>query len=391
MKKLLLFLLFSLFYFFIYAQDKANNIYKFSSHIEAQFQADTTPWKYQIFATNYSISAYYLKALKTWDLMPKRNPKLTKEDTLYFQNFKPFAAKDYIIESAKKEQIVIINEAHHNARHRNFTASLLPDLYAQGFRYLALEALFDSTINEHKTVNFDTGFYTAEPEFALLIRKALDLGFTLVKYEASEGKNGKEREIEQAQNIYKILQENPQAKILIHCGFAHVYENDYPTWEKAMAGRLKEISGINPLTIDQEYFSEKGTITFNHPFINLLKTKESAVLINKEGQVFNGMPNKVQTDIIVFHPPTSYKKNLPNWQTENRKKYTIPKQMLSEELLLIFAYKKGENPENAIPIAIVEYEKKMNNNRLFLPIGEYDIFIKNTLYNNLYKYSICIK
>jgi hypothetical protein len=41
--------------------------YLFSKDIEAKIQKDTLPWRYQMGATDYSISEYYTKALETWD------------------------------------------------------------------------------------------------------------------------------------------------------------------------------------------------------------------------------------------------------------------------------------------------------------------------------------
>jgi uncharacterized iron-regulated protein len=63
---------------------------------------------------------------------------ITGADSLFFNTFKAVNAKDYILERAKKEKIIIINEAHHNARHRSFTCSLLQGLYEDGYRYLGL-------------------------------------------------------------------------------------------------------------------------------------------------------------------------------------------------------------------------------------------------------------
>jgi hypothetical protein len=41
------------------------------------------------------------------------------------------------------------------------------------------------------------------------------------------------------------------------------------SWEKAMAGRLKEKTGIDPFTIDQVAYSEKGERKFLSPYIML--------------------------------------------------------------------------------------------------------------------------
>lgn len=98
--------------------------YQFSKDIETKIEMDTLSWKYQMGATDYSISEYYQKALETWDKNGSGIAKISKEDSLYFNSFKQKDANEYIINRSKNEKVVIINEAHHNARHRVFTTSL---------------------------------------------------------------------------------------------------------------------------------------------------------------------------------------------------------------------------------------------------------------------------
>ena len=180
---------------------------------------------------------------------------LSVNDSLYFEKFKPTNAKDYIINRSKKERVIIINEAHNNSRHRVFTTSLLKDLYKNGYRYLGVEALEDTLINKRKFPNLESGsLYLHESQYSNLIKEALDLGFTLFNYEYTyvKGKTGKDREIEQAENIAKMMALHPNDKFLIHCGYDHVNEGipGIKSWEKAMAGRLSDRTGVNPFTID---------------------------------------------------------------------------------------------------------------------------------------------
>ncbi|MCJ7932797.1 MAG: hypothetical protein MUW56_03995 [Chryseobacterium sp.] len=102
-------------------------------------------------------------------------------------------AKDYILNKSKKEEILILNEAHHYASHRTFATSLLKGLYENGYRYLGLEALGDDSINIRKFPTIHSGFYTSEPQFGNFIKTALDLGFILFKYEAESGKKWKRK------------------------------------------------------------------------------------------------------------------------------------------------------------------------------------------------------
>jgi hypothetical protein len=103
--------------------------------------------------------------------------------------------------------------------------------------------------------------FIQESQHANLLKEALDLGFTLFNYEYKyvKGKTMKDREMEQAQNIAKMMKANPKAKFLIHCGYDHLNEGipGIASW-KAMAARVTEMTGINPFTIDQTTSSEKG-------------------------------------------------------------------------------------------------------------------------------------
>lgn len=366
--------------------------YRFSKDILSQIDKDTVAWKYQKGATELSFSGYYEEVLKIWDKNGVRKPKTTDQDSLYFTNIKKVNAKDYIIEQSKNSQIVIINEAHHIPKHRTFTKSLLKDLYDNGYRYLGLEALFDSTINERKFPIIESGYYTKEPEFGNLISEALKIGYTLFSYEASEGKNGKEREIEQAENIQKFIESVPSAKVLIHCGYAHAFENEYPSWGKAMAGRLKDNTNIDPFTIDQTMFLERSDKENNNLFIKLNDTTEPIVLIDKDGQVFNGNGEIRQTDIVIIHPETKYIDNRPDWLQNGKESYTIPSNKIKNSSpLLLLAYRENEFENNGVPTDIIEINDNKTSKKLYLTKGNYTIVTKDKNYNIIEKYKVEIK
>lgn len=366
--------------------------YKFSKQILSQIDNDTTAWKYQSGATKLSFSGYYTDVLRIWDKNGFREQKATAEDSLFFINCKKVNAMDYIIEQSKNSQILIINEAHHIPKHRVFTKSLLQGLYENGYRYLGLEALFDTTINERKFPVIESGYYTKEPEFGNLIYEALKIGFTLFGYESSMGKNGKEREIEQAENIQKFIESAQDGKVLIHCGYAHAFENEYPSWGKAMAGRLKEKMGIDPLTIDQTLFLESFDTENNHLFIRLNKAKVPVVLIDNDGQVYNGKNENRQTDIVVVHPRTEYIKNRPDWLLNGKESYTIPLQKIkNDDTILVLAYRKNEFEKNGIPADIVEITGTKSLKELFLAKGFYTIVMNDNEYNIFDKYDVEIK
>ena len=153
---------------------------------------------------------------------------------------------------SRKTPVVMLNENHWYPKHRKFAIKLLKPLKDQGFTHLALEALYeneDSVINAGRPYPiFPSGYYTREPYFGYLVRKAKELGYTIVGYENYN--DDINRELGQAQNLKDILGKDPQTKIFVYAGLAHIIEEETDRG-KRMAAHFKEITNIDPLTINQ--------------------------------------------------------------------------------------------------------------------------------------------
>ncbi|CAA9200188.1 hypothetical protein [Flavobacterium collinsii] len=381
----------------LYSQTK-KEIYQFSKDISAKIEKDTVKWKYQTGATDYSISGYYKKALETWDKNGATVPTITKEDSLYLTQFHPENAKTYIVNRSKKAKVILINEAHNNARHRVFTTSILQGLYDNGFRFLGLEALSDTLVNKRKFPVLESGYYTKEPQFGNLISEALKIGFTVFGYEDFDTPNltGKDREIKQAQSIAKWINNNPDGKFLIHCGYDHIIEGtpSIKSWEKAMAGRLTEFTGINPFTIDQVRYSERGDTKLNQPYIQMINLEYPAILIDSNGNTFNGdLNNLKKIDCSIIHPVTTYTNKRPNWLSlsEKRKNYPVPNSKIKEFPALITAYRINEYENEGIPADVIEILANNEKGNLLLAPGKYKIVIKNKDYKITNTYLITVK
>jgi len=368
------------------------NPYWFTDDIKKKV-ADSTQsqsWRSQMAATYYSISGQYKPALESWDMTFGRVKKLSATDSLKFTKLNPVKAKDYILEKAVHEQIVIINEAHHNASHRNFASSLLQGLYNRGYRYLGIETLANDSLNSEKFATLSSGYYSKEPEFGNFIYNALKIGFTLFPYEA-EG-NNKEREIGEAQNIFNFMQKNKDGKYLIYCGYQHAYEGIHKSWEKTMAGRLSDLTGINPFTIDQTQFSEKSNLKYNEPLLRLVRNTVPVVLKGENQEIYNGEDKDLYTDIKIIHPVTQYSKGRPDWMlNKNRKFYKIPVSKVSSYPALVLAYRKGEFEKEGIPADIIELNTSKDNRFLILDKGIYDIVIKDKEYKVINRFEKTIK
>jgi hypothetical protein len=357
--------------------------YPFKKHIQQRLDADTVPWKNQIGATEFSMIGAYKEALITWDMaIPPRPYVLQEADTALLRQYTVAPAVSTILNRSAQETMVIINEAHHQPMHRVFTHRLLRGLYAQGYRYIGFEALEDSSIQTRGFATQKSGYYTAEPTFGLLISEALSLGFEVFGYEAPAGTNGKEREIAQAKNIQNFLRDKPNAKVLIHCGLDHVYEGEVPQWEKAMAGRIKEYMGIDPLTIDQVRYTERSQPHFAHYYVHEIASSEAYVLVNKQDEVFRGPANRQQTDIVVIHPPTAYVDGRPHWYIENKSKIELPTSKLKDFAypIQVFVYRDGEYSKEGIPVDLIEMESNSTKTKLYAPKGRYEIIVRNIEY-----------
>jgi hypothetical protein len=362
-----------------------NNPYKFLSIIDSTLAHDTTPWKEQLAAFDYSYMGAYQQALSVADSqfkMMRKAPRLSVDDSLYLQQFRPVPADKYIIRRAASEQLIIINEAHHQPLHRTFVTSLLKGLYAQGYRYLGIETLgyLDSAYNQRKYPILETGFYSKEPQFGNLVREALRIGFTLFPYETQVPEhNNTPREIDQATNIANYMKAHP-GKYLIYCGYDHVIEGPHRSWGKAMAGWLKEYTGIDPLTINQEALTEHSAPLYEKADYAAIQFPLPAVLVNVDGKTYNGYAKDSAYDIRLYHPRTRYVNGRPGWLSLNgtRKPFFIDlKKVKLNYPLLAFAYVEGEDSSKAVPYDIIEITSVNDKKALLLEKGAYKIVLKD--------------
>ncbi|WP_260482533.1 hypothetical protein [Sphingomicrobium flavum] len=180
---------------------------------------------------------------------------------------------DALLEQAAATRILIINEAHAAPWHRDTTRALLAPLKALGYTHFAAETFANpqgdapdpvATHPDEPFARRTDGTYF-DPAFGRLVREAKALGFTLAAYEESGGYDPDlspeeriaRREAFQAAELAKLLADNPDARVVVHVGHAHVREEPilFPDGRKDewMALRLARESGIDPLTIAQTY------------------------------------------------------------------------------------------------------------------------------------------
>lgn len=287
----------------------------------------------------------------------KMAPYPQLDDTSYTNKFRDgrllgHSARTYILTAAGSQNVVMFNEAHDRPQTRAFLGSLLADFRTLGFQNLALETFNES--GNLKTLDASTGYYTAEPNSGDLVRTALELGYTLVKYEAVmhhkvKGQRGdtivqrnlsiNQREVEQAENLYeKIKMGKGVEKTLVLAGYGHILESADSSFT-SMAMRFKKLSGINPFTIDQTMLIENNDRSpYAHRLISeVLDPDSSIVYLGAQVKRYGFDTNAV--DLFVFHPYTKYIHKRPTWLLNLPDKYfasiDIP---LSIKPVLVQAY-----------------------------------------------------
>jgi hypothetical protein len=214
-----------------------------------------------------------------------------------------------IVELAfQRSPVVMMNEAHSGLkrciRTRQVGKRILPVADRAGVRHLAMEALFPA-FAEHsnrtrRLLPVEHG-YLSQPEMKELIQTALDLGWTLVPYEADSFKWITERhgidfteageaerirrfqefqsefrtpeytnwrEEQQALNIVKALRSLPaNTPLLVWCGNSHHAKEGIEEW-LPMGYQFKKHSHIDPFVIDQIRTVDFGENEFQIQLLN---------------------------------------------------------------------------------------------------------------------------
>ncbi|MEO1370014.1 MAG: hypothetical protein AAFX50_22765, partial [Acidobacteriota bacterium] len=167
-----------------------------------------------------------------------------------------------IVEASRGRRAVMINEAHHVPQHRALTRRLLPALRTEGFTHFAAETLspFQEELDDKGYPTVATGLYTDEPLYADLVRAAVALGYEIVPYEAVGPDEHADRELHQATKLKAAaIDASPEARVLVHLGYGHNQESAVAFRGKpAMAHHFQDITGLDPLTVDQALLTERS-------------------------------------------------------------------------------------------------------------------------------------
>jgi hypothetical protein len=341
---------------------------------------------YQAMMTYYSFLGDHKKSLAYMDKAFGGQPAAVSDSV--FMDYKPVDAAEYILQKVDNQQVVMFNEAHNCGQHRAFMRDILRGLYDKGFRHLALETLIPSdSINERGyPLRIKSGFYTSEPTFGQMLREAKAVGFQVWDYEvqlpcpSSDCKNF--REAQQTENLKRILDKDPNGKILVWAGHGHIHENNDTSWQK-MGFRFKKLTGIDPLTIEttalREHSEEKFESGYYRAALKKTQLTKPFVMLNKDS-TFITPSLKGAVDMQIFFPRTDYTNDYPDWMgnaTATFYDLTIEKEHFKDKLLKIFLLNEYQKEvEDAIPVMNIPLSR-LGVFKLFLKPDKYIAVIRD--------------
>lgn len=299
------------------------------------------------------------------------------------EGYSQYTALDAIVKTARDKRIVILNESHYHQRHRAFALELAWRLRKAGFTGFAAETfgadVDKSLVNAVPTLK--TGTYSIDPLFGDLIRQSLRAGYQLFDYEIRPSQPQGDtsdfksriaaREQAQAENIKSWLDQNPSARVFIYVGGAHGSETVDASGSEWMAFRLKRMTGIDPLTINQ--IAGRSKPEFDNTLFQaanaLGNQSRPFVLMSDTGDLLA----RYGYDMVVFHPRVADIAGRPGWLVMDgyRKPVTIKFSPMPGRTL-VRAYVKHE-PAGRIAMDQVLVGASKTSVTLMLPAGKYAI------------------
>jgi hypothetical protein len=275
-------------------------------------------------------------------------------------------AVDAIAERARSARVVILNEAHNVSGHRGFAGRVMRALGDAGFDWLAAETFGNHADEGAPSIRgyrqgtpfgLSYGHYTADPVFAELVREAAQRGYRFAAYEqrmdqeAPASADGFEqiaaREQAQAENLAAVLQANPEARMLVLVGYSHAMEIEGPrgAW---FAARLKALTGIDPLTVEQSFNWPALDPANDAPHVAAVLEQfrpTTPIAVWNYGQMVATPTYAGRMDLSVFHPRYAPAHGRPGWLANDPQRRALSVELPSfEGPTLIQALRATEGP-----------------------------------------------
>jgi hypothetical protein len=287
-------------------------------------------------------------------------------------------AADAVAKLAIKRRIVLVNEAHDDPHTRVLILALLPRLRALGYNYFAAEALTErgSALMERGYPIESSGTeYLREPLYGDILREAIRLGYTIVAYDPTS--QVPDRDDAQAENLDReVFARDPHARLFVMAGYAHIDKaKGHLGGIEPMAMRLRKLTGLEPLSIDQTQFRDVEPSLHAGPYhqiIDVLDMDKPFVLQLLGGnRIWSSDPGRY--DISVVLPPMRGQPR-PDWLSlgGERQPWPVDTRLCHDVTPCVVEAHYRNESDDAIPADRYTFlHSSAANSELFLRPGVY--------------------
>lgn len=286
--------------------------------------------------------------------------------------------RDGFKQIAAEHRIVMIMEDHFVSKHREMIGATLPIFRAAEFSHYAAEAIGESgealTSRGYPVVK--TGYYTSDPQFGNVLRRAINLKFKILGYDFRPFTHEMREEFA-ATELAKLLTDDQQTRLIVHAGHAHVLKHKTDVGQRWLASLLWEKGGIEPFTIWQWSDMRDG-----HEYrvvadaLDELGDFDEPLLLMPPPNSDCGLRDVPRVDAILVHPPDHSVAPAQRTVLFPNEMQPVSGQWLTDQWpVVIAAYKNGE-PISAIPLDQVMLRDREQNFILWIPAStRYDIVV----------------
>lgn len=270
-----------------------------------------------------------------------------------------------IVDGATRTRVVILNEAHNISAHRSFAARVARALRPLGYDWFAAETFIPPQPSPAPSIGLyregmpfipGFGWYSRDPVFAETVREAARLGYRFADYEQAwnqSAPDGADREADiaireqaQADNLVaNILTPHPDARVFAYVGYSHAMERPGRggTW---FAARLKDQTGLDPLTIEQSGNWPALDPANDAPHVAAVLERfapDRPIAVSRQGVSVASTTYAGQMDLSVFHPRLAPVSGRPGWLAADPERRAVTVDVPAfEGAALIQALRVGE-------------------------------------------------
>jgi len=327
--------------------------------------------------------------------------KTLKQQIQSFNQFQRVDAKKFVLGKTENLKIVNIQTSPHHPEYQMFILEILGQLYRKGFTHIGIENL--ENVEKIKSLGYPTlenGVAFQQSIYGEIIRQGKLAGFEFFNLTPKKEKVQKALNILKKQNfnfknqppkktallwaeamkVNLILKKNPNAKVLLLNNDVDQQKSD---GSSTLSFWLKKLANQTAFNIGQTQTIPTCSKKIN-PLHKRMKMKSPSVFIKRNILLRpTGLTDQRKefnpTDVEIFHPKNTFNNNRFTFLSNGiRRPYSlnIDKYKMSYPCLVL-AYKKGENPNTAIPIDAIQLANNQDVTKLILPNGKYEIILRD--------------